>query len=148
MRKISLETHFSAPADKVWRLVQRSDTLTFVAAPLLTFRPLEEPFPEIWSAGQYEVKMRFIGIVPLGRQRIDISLGAAPGGAKTIRDAGSGQIAQVWDHLITIAPEGAGTRYTDEVTIEAGLLTRPVVLFARIFYAHRQRRWQRLLGRA
>ena len=147
MRKITLEARFPAPADEVWRLARRSDTLTFIAAPLLTFQPIDGPFPEVWAEGQYEARMRFLGLVPLGRQTIDIRHGEGPDGTRTIRDAGRGQIVKVWNHLITIAPEGDGARYTDEVTIDAGLLTLPVALFARAFYAHRQRRWRRLLGR-
>jgi hypothetical protein len=49
-----------------------------------------------------------------------------------------------WDHWIAIEPERRGTRYTDTVHIDAGLLTPLIVAFARIFYRHRQRRWRRL----
>ncbi len=148
MRKITLTSHFPAPIEKVWGLLQRSDTLVHVAAPLLTFRHLTGPFPEIWVDGHHEVKLRFLGFVPLGRQSIDIRIEQQPNDVYTILDAGSGRIAKVWDHLITIAPEGDGTRYTDEVTIDAGLLTLPVTLFARVFYGHRQRRWRELLARS
>jgi hypothetical protein len=50
------------------------------------------------------------------------------------------------DHWITIAPGAADgtTHYTDRVEIEAGLLTPLIAGFARVFYAHRQRRWRAL----
>ena len=58
-----------------------------------------------------------------------------------------GALIRRWDHLITIEPAGPRrTRYTDWVEAEAGLLTPLVWAFARVFYAHRQRRWQRLVA--
>ncbi len=45
-----------------------------------------------------------------------------------------------WDHWIFVAAEGGGTRYTDRVNVEAGLLTPFIWRFARVFYGHRQRR--------
>ena len=49
-----------------------------------------------------------------------------------------------WDHWIEVAPDGEGTRDTGRVTVEAGLPTPFVALFAHIFY--RQRRWRRLVA--
>ncbi|MGP1357187.1 SRPBCC family protein [Roseicyclus sp.] len=147
MRKISLTALLPAPPERVRALVMRPATLVHVSRPLLTFRPLPGPFPEVWAEGEHEVAMRFLGVLPLGRQTIRIRFEARGDGAFRVRDAGGGQLARTWDHLITIAPEGTGTRYTDEVTIEAGPLTGAVALFARLFCAHRQRRWRSLLAR-
>ncbi len=146
MRKIARTTVLPAPADEVWRLVQRPDTLRFVSAPVLMFRPLDGPLPETWAEGDYEVALRLFGLVPLGRQTIGVRRVAASDGARRLRDAGRGQLAKTWDHVITIVPQGAETRYSDEVTIDAGWLTGPVAFFARLFYAHRQRRWRKLLA--
>lgn len=38
----------------------------------------------------------------------------------------------------------AGCLYTDEIVIDAGPLTLPTALFARVFFALRQARWRRL----
>jgi hypothetical protein len=47
-----------------------------------------------------------------------------------------------------VRPLEAGTcRYSDEIEIDAGLLTPLVWLFARVFYGHRQRRWQKVAMR-
>lgn len=52
----------------------------------------------------------------------------------------------VWNHDITLIPlDDAHTRYTDCVEIQAGWKTLFVWLWARGFYAHRQRKWIRLL---
>jgi ligand-binding SRPBCC domain-containing protein len=146
MRKIVLSTSLPAPAEDVWALVQRPATLLFVSRPILTFTPIHAPLPEVWAEGDYEVAMRFLGVLPVGRQHVVIVNEPCADGVFRIRDAGHGGMAKTWDHLITIEAQGDRTRYTDEVMIDAGKLTRPVALFARVFYAHRQRRWHRLLA--
>jgi len=35
--------------------------------------------------------------------------------------------------------------YTDQIDIQAGILTPPIWLFAHIFYRYRQRRWRHLV---
>ena len=146
MREIVLSCHLAAPMDRIWAEVQRPELLHFVAHPLLRFRPVRpDRFPSRWEKGDYVVSMLWRGIVPLGRQTIRISQPKGPDGTKQIRDNGHSGLIKRWDHLITLEPDGSGTRYTDHVTIEAGLLTLPVTMFAKSFYAHRQRRWRLLV---
>jgi hypothetical protein len=53
-----------------------------------------------------------------------------------------------WDHRIQFEPLGPdSSRYTDEVEVEAGLLTPVAWAFAQWFYRHRQRRWRRVARR-
>ena len=52
----------------------------------------------------------------------------------------------VWNHTIRFRPlENGKLHCTDEIEIQAGLLTGVVWAFAHVFYRHRQRRWRRLL---
>ncbi|PIE14277.1 MAG: hypothetical protein CSA68_10750 [Rhodobacterales bacterium] len=146
MRKVILSTYLNAPLDRIWAELQRPELLVFVARPMIEFRPVTPgSFPDVWEVGDYIVSVTWRGIVPLGRQTISISHPEAPSGTKQIRDNGRGTIIKRWDHLITLEPDGLATRYTDQVEIEAGILTRPVTRFAKSFYAHRQRRWQLLV---
>ena len=53
----------------------------------------------------------------------------------------------VWNHDITLCTiDPAHTRYTDRVSIDAGWKTPFVYVWARCFYAHRQRKGSKLLG--
>jgi len=55
----------------------------------------------------------------------------------------------VGNHTIRLERIDSGhTRYTDEVEIGAGWKTPFVCLWAKLFYAHRQRKWVRLLEAA
>lgn len=117
-----------------------------VAAPLLRFTPKGgEAFPTIWQSGEYRAWMWLFGLVPVGWQAVVISEPAPEGQSRFIRDNGYGPLVRRWDHWIIIAPGEAGTtHYTDRVAIDAGLLTPLIAAFARMFYAHRQRRWRGL----
>ncbi|MEO1798482.1 MAG: hypothetical protein AAFR53_15955 [Pseudomonadota bacterium] len=147
MREVVLSCFLDAPVDRVWEELHRPGLLLFVARPILGFRPVRpDRFPETWAVGEYVVALRWRGLVPLGRQTISISHPEAPEGCRALRDNGHSGMIRRWDHLITLEPEGAGTRYTDRVSIEAEVLTWPVAMFARSFYAHRQRRWRALVA--
>ncbi|WP_152612992.1 hypothetical protein [Tateyamaria sp. ANG-S1] len=132
--------------ERVWAEVQKPELLHFVAHPILKFHPVNpDQFPPRWHQGDYVVSMFWRGICPIGRQTISISHPRAPEGTRIIRDNGHSALIKRWDHLITLQADGSGTRYTDRVVIEAGLLTRPVTMFAKSFYTHRQRRWRLLV---
>ncbi|MDX2283374.1 MAG: hypothetical protein NW241_04395 [Bacteroidia bacterium] len=144
--RITIQSDFPAPPARVWELLQSPDTLRFICRPLMYFEP-EGPQPAQWVPGQAAAfRLRAYGIVPLGRhvirlERID------PQRAE-IQSREAGALMQVWDHLIALQPGPEGrTRYTDQVDLYAGWLTRPIAWWASLFYRHRQRRWLRLLTR-
>jgi hypothetical protein len=123
--------------------VQTPRLLQHVAWPLVVFRSREHGgFPQQWAPGPHRLWMLAFGLIPLGPQTIGIEIGPHENNLYRLRDNGSGLLARTWDHLITIAPEGAGARYTDKVRIGAGLLTPLVWAFASIFYRWRQVRWR------
>ena len=148
--KVVVKTVLDAPVERIWAEVKTPDLLRFVAAPLVIFDLIDPPsLPAQWSDGRYLVRMRFLGLIPLGRQWIVTSTPQPedhPKGVFRIRDKGVGDIAKVWDHLIVIEarPDGR-TAYRDEVEVRAGVLTLGVWLFAQGFYRHRQARWRRLV---
>ncbi|MEQ8410331.1 MAG: hypothetical protein RIC51_04220 [Erythrobacter sp.] len=143
---VELATHLDCTPDEAFAQVRRSALLDHVAAPLIRFAPRGRPFPEIWKPGEYRAWMFLFGIIPLGWQAVVISLPEPKGDVHFVRDNGYGPIIRQWDHWIAIGPDpgGTGTRYIDQVTVDAGALTPLIAAFARIFYAHRQRRWRAL----
>lgn len=143
---LRLTTKLDVPAETAAALVGMPALLEHVAAPLLRFTPVDPPsFPSVWEERRYRVRVLLAGVLPLGRQWIDISREAAPEDSYQMRDNGSGDLARRWDHRITIVADGENAcTYVDDVAVEAGLLTPFVWSFGRVFYAHRQRRWRRL----
>ena len=143
---VELSTTLACTPDEAWERVQTSALLMHVAGPLIRFTPQGgTPFPAIWAPGEYRAWMWLFGFLPIGWQAVVISEPAPDGETRFIRDNGYGPLIRQWDHWIAIAPgEGGTTHYTDRVAIEAGLLTPLSAAFARVFYAHRQRRWREL----
>lgn len=142
---VVLSTTLPARTDACIAAVMTPALLRHVAAPLVLFEPLAPAgWPARWEAGPFPVRMKLFGFLPLGEQIIDISLPSALPDCFALRDNGRSRLIPRWDHLITIEATEDGTRYSDWVEIEAGWRTPFVALFARLFYAHRQRRWRRL----
>lgn len=130
--------------------VLTSRLLEYVSWPLIMFTPLEPPaLPATWEPGNYRVRMRSLWVIPLGGQTIAISFPPSSTGQVLVRDNGFGQLVRRWDHLITLdaTADGIQTRYTDQVDIDAGLLTIPVWAYANLLYRWRQHRWHRLAAR-
>jgi hypothetical protein len=147
MKTIMLSTFLPASPDVVWDHVTRSALLHYVAAGFVSFRPNERRgFPERWTDGEHKTSMLLWGVVPLGWQIIRTERLPARGATRALRDNGYGAMIKTWDHVIKVWPDGPGTRYLDRVTIDAGVLTPFVALFAQAFYRHRQSRWRRLVA--
>lgn len=144
-KTVELSTTLACTPDEAWNRVRTAALLLHVAAPLIRFTPKGTPLPQGWAPGEYRVWMWLFGLIPLGWQAVVISEPAPEGEVRFIRDNGYSPLIQRWDHWIAIRPgEDGTTHYTDTVHIEAGLLTPLIVAFARVFYAHRQRRWRAL----
>jgi len=131
--------------DDAWRKVLRSDLLAEVSWPIVTFSATSDlELPEIWRQGTtIRLNCRLFGVLPLATrtlcfEQIDKS-------SRCIQTREHDQLIRRWDHLISIDERDDGTTlYSDTVDIDAGVLTLPVWLFAKWFYRHRQRRWQRV----
>lgn len=143
---VTLSTTLECTPDTAWERVRTSALLMHVAAPLIRFVPKgDTPFPGDWAPGEYRAWMWLFGLIPIGWQAVVISEPPPDGATRFIRDNGYGPLIRRWDHWIAIAPgEHGTTRYVDRVDIEAGVLTPLIAAFARVFYAHRQRRWRQL----
>ena len=143
-KRVELTTYLECSPDRAWEYLQTSKLLDHITAPLVRFVPVEGSFPERWTAGDYRSGMLAFGFIPIGEQTIGIEYPRSEGERRILRDNGHGSLIKRWDHFIFIEPEGEGTRYTDRVDIEAGILTLPVAAYARLFYGHRQKRWRAL----
>ena len=132
---------------KLWEKLQKISSLTYVASPILVFRPRGgKALPEKWEMGKkYALSLYAFGFIPLGKH--DIAVRKIDAAGKEIATNESSSLARTWDHVIRVEKISEdAVKYTDEVEIEAGLLTMFIWLFAHIFYRHRQRKWKVLLG--
>lgn len=144
-RRIVVSSVLAAPPEKVWEAAKRSETLIYVAHPLLSFIPLDgRPLPETWQEGATaQVRLLGLGLLPFGQHAIAVA--RIDDRNRVMETRESGQLARIWNHTIRVEPGGEGrTLYTDELELSAGALNPLVAAFAYVFFRHRQTRWQAL----
>jgi hypothetical protein len=120
--------------DEAWKAIADPAVFTAVSGPLMKVTSREKGgFPTAWTAHQpHEVSLRLLGILPMGRQIIDVSFSERPGGVRMMIDSGTPQsgplrIVRNWDHRMAVsAADGNKTLYRDRLVVQAGIFT-PVI---------------------
>ncbi|MGE0631455.1 MAG: hypothetical protein AB7O96_03545 [Pseudobdellovibrionaceae bacterium] len=140
-----MSSRLDRPAGNVWDLVERSSTLIEVAWPLARIVPVDGKFPERWIEGTTSQCRSFLfGFFPVGTRRIFFE--RIDGSSMQLQSRESDPLVKRWDHLISVKPlDESSCVYTDEIEIDAGVITSIVWLWANWFYRHRQARWQKML---
>ena len=136
---------FPAKKESVFVLLQRFDTLAYIAKPYATFTSTDGKTELHWEVGQsFSFVFKMFGFIPLGVHVINVR----EFNPDSIYTNEGNPFCPVWNHRI-ILKEIANdkTEYTDEVEIGAGWKTPFVYLWAKAFYAHRQKKWIKLLNK-
>ncbi len=142
VRKTSV---FPAGRDTVFQKLQQLETLQYIARPYATFEPVSDAV-HIWTVDSTSsYRFRLFGVIPFGTHTIHI-VRFDPDGVSSRE---GNEYVPVWNHDIILEPVDAEhTRYTDRVEIKAGWKTVFIWLWANAFYAHRQRKWIKLLQKS
>ena len=135
---------FPAGKKEIFEKLQKLKTLQYVAYPLATFTPVNGGDTSIWRAGtETAYNFKLFGIIPFGVHSIKVLRFSLEEGIYTHE---RNKHVPVWNHEIIIEKiDDNSTKYTDIVEIKAGWKTPLVSLWAKCFYAHRQRKWLKLL---
>ena len=144
--KVKVSTKLACTDDEFWQKIAEPSSLQFVSSPILSFREKKEgDLAGEWQINRpYLLKLYLLKFIPLGEHRI--TLVNIDKDENRIISHENGQLATVWNHVISFREIEPGTvYYTDEIEIQAGFLTPAIWLFAHLFYRHRQRRWKKLL---
>ena len=133
---------FPASRDVVFQKLQRPETLRTIAKPYAAFDPVDSA-AAVWTVGgKSSWRLRLFGVIPFGTHTIRIMRFDA----ERISSREGNRHVPVWNHDILLVPiDENHTEYTDRVEIQAGWKTVFVCLWAKAFYAHRQRKWIGLL---
>lgn len=142
---ISISSCFPAKADVIWELLQKIETLQYIAAPYAYFRRTDPSADMIWrEKAVFHFKLRIFGFIPVSLHTIQIN--TFDRATYLVKSTESNRFVSVWKHTIILKPGDDGTTgYTDEVEIGAGFLTSMISLWSKFFYKHRQKKWRRLL---
>ena len=145
--KATISIRMEASVSRMWTELQRTASLMHVASPMLVFKPQAgHPLSAEWKAGNtYALDLYAFYILPLGQYFIHVN--KIDHEAFEIFTHEHGSLTKTWNHRILVKPlDDSAILYTDEIEIDAGILTLFIWAFAHVFYRHRQRRWKRLLS--
>lgn len=136
---------FPAKQSNVFMLLQRFDTLAYIARPYATFQSTDGQRELIWEVGRkFSFHFKLFGFITLGVHVISVKE-FNPGNIYTKE---GNPFCPIWNHRIILKETAGGnTEYTDEVEIGAGWKTPFVYLWAKAFYSHRQKKWIKLLNK-
>ena len=144
-RTVTKTSVFPAAKEVVFSRLKELKTLQYIATPFATFTPVNSAENLIWEKNRdFAFRFKLFSILPLGIHTIHVvefdELSCE------IYTNERNPYVPVWNHRINLKETGTGkTQYTDEVEIYAGWKTPFVYLWAKRFYAHRQRKWLKLL---
>ncbi len=144
MSKTVIKTSvFNTDIEKFFSLIQKLDTLQYIAKPYATFKSMNNENDLIWETGKtFSFKFKVFGCISLGIHTIKVREFNRDG----IYTNESNRFCPVWNHRIIIEKiDETHIRYTDEVEINAGRKTKFIYVWAKAFYKHRQKKWKKLL---
>lgn len=147
---VRVSTELEAPAERVWPLLKRTETLRYVTRGLLGIDALGGGvLPAAWRPGEELcVRLRPLHVLP-GWLHCITTVAVDDERREALTNERGGPI-KAWRHRLVVEPlPGGRSRYTDEIAIDAGRLTPVVGAFAHLFFRYRQARWRglaRVLG--
>jgi hypothetical protein len=136
---------YDVPAAVLWRHVVRYDVLeALMSGPLVR---VTCPTGEEQAGHDFVLAFKLFGVIPVSRWRLRVV--ARDDAALRLRSEESGAGVRRWHHEIAVEPiDGATSRLTDTIEIDAGALTPLVAWFARREYARRHRLRKRMVETA
>ena len=138
-----IRTDLPTSAERAWRALKKRDTFLYITRGLLGFAGADEWPQEFRQGDTIETRLLFFHLLPAWRHTLHVV--GLHEGDRELRSRESGGPIRQWNHTIVIDPVAEDRcHYTDEIDIEAGLLTPLVWVYAHAFYRYRQRRWRRL----
>ena len=146
MLTVKKSSVFPVAKDEIFRRLQKLKTLQYIAHPYATFKSVDDTEELTWQEDSaFAFHFKLFALIPFGVHTIKVIQFDIEKGIYT--QEGNKHIP-VWNHKIILEKiDENTTKYTDIVEIQAGWKTLFVYLWANCFYAHRQRKWKRLLKR-
>lgn len=142
-RVLIIENRYPVDADQLFRLVTDLDTLEAVTKPWVRIDHL--PSGQVREGQVIDVAMSVFGVLPMQPYRMRVvSLDAQ---ARTMVSVEDGLGVNRLRHALSVTEDGDGAVLCDRIEIDAGWLTAPVMIWARITYRWRHHVRMRLLSK-
>ena len=135
-RSIYLTHDYAYSAGRVWSVVIDLDRLKEVMAGLITFRNL--PSGPIRQGQDLKVEVSLFGLFPY--QPYEMRVEQLDPASMTFRSDERGAGVRSWRHRLQVIPTETGCTISEEIEIDAGMLTPIFAAWARYLYGRRHKR--------
>ncbi|NMM47694.1 hypothetical protein [Marinigracilibium pacificum] len=142
-KKLTVASIIPIKIESAWTFVQTPKLLQFVAKGMISFKSTKGHFPEKWELGNtYGAKMKIFGFFPFGGTHY-LTIAKIDCQNHILSTKEWDINAKIWNHNIVMKDLGnSSIYYEDSIIIYGGFMTSFITQFAKLFYKHRQRRWQ------
>ncbi len=143
--KLKISSILNSTPEKIFSELQKPSLLREVASPILGLKPVDrQQFPKKWEIGKvYTFNLYLLMCLYIGKHSISIK--KIDHTKNQMISNESGFLTKTWNHTISVDKHAnLKSYYSDEVEIQAGILTIFIWLFANLFYRHRQKKWKKI----
>ena len=129
---------YAADAERLWASAVDLGDLRTVCRGLVSFDDRVPATGRIHEGDIFVTDVRLFGRLPPRTYRMEVAELSDADRRFRSEESGAGVIR--WTHVCTVTATPSGARLTDEIEIEAGAMTLPMALWARLLYRIRGRR--------
>ncbi len=152
--RVRLDLLLDCPPDAAWEAVHSPAVFRAVSGPFTKAESLEPGgFPERWADTEHRVRLRLLGLLPMGTQLIQLRDEVRSDGTRIVHDeggplGGAMSVVTSWHHRMATSPDpsapDARTRFRDALDVGAGVLTPLAWLGFWVFWQLRAQKLRRL----
>jgi hypothetical protein len=141
MKKVIVVNEYEASAEQLWMLATDYDALGEVMQGIASFEGL--PSGRTKTGQKLDVMVSLFGKLPSQPYKMEVL--ECDDARMILRSSEQGAGVKSWQHTLTVNAVGTGSRLTDSIEIDAGLMTPIFALWAKYLYGARHKPRLKLL---
>lgn len=143
MKSVLVVSEYSVPPAKLWEIVTDYGALAEIMKGIASFEGLPEGRTQ--TGQKMNVMVSLFGKLP--KQPYYMEILECDDDRMVLRSSERGVGVKSWTHTLTVTEAAIGSRLTDRIEIDAGILTPVFALWAKYLYGARHKPRQLLLQR-
>lgn len=142
VKTVTVISDYAAPAPKVWALATDYGALAKIMKGIATFDGV--PSGRTKTGQKMDVMVSLFGKLP--QQPYFMEVPECDDEHMVLRSSERGAGVKSWRHTLTVTKTETGSRLTDEIEVDAGVLTFAFAMWAKYLYKARHKPRLRMLG--
>ncbi|MCY6382321.1 SRPBCC family protein [Hoeflea prorocentri] len=141
MTLVTVVNDYPVDADRLWAVATDYDALCEIMKGIVEFEGI--PSGRTHTGQKLDVMVSLFGKLP--KQPYHMEILECDDERHVLRTSEKGSGVKSWKHTLTVEKTANGSRLTDSIEIDAGLITPLVALWAKYLYSARHKPRMRLL---